>query len=113
MDDLKPGDEQWQVLAPLLPPQPRTGRRREHHRQVLSSLVYQLKTGVRYRNIPRAEDYAANSTVYHWLGKWSETGVLERIWRQVLTELKVRRELDLSQGSLDGSSVPAKRGARR
>ncbi len=113
MDDLRLSDEQWQVIAPLLPPQPRTGRRREHDRQVLNSLLYRLKTGVRYKDIPRTESYAAKSTVYHWLNKWSEAGVLERIWRQLLAELEAKGEIDLSRGSLDGSFVPTKRGARR
>lgn len=113
MDDLKLSEKQWQVIAPLLPPQPRTGRRREHDRQVLNSLVYRLKTGVRYRDIPRTEDYAAKSTVYHWLSKWSEAGVLDYIWRQLLAELEAKGEIDLSSGSLDGSFVPAKRGVSR
>lgn len=111
MDDLKLSEEQWRVIAPLLPPQPRTGRRREHDRQVLNSLVYRLKTGVRYRDIPRSEDYAAKSTVYHWLSKWSEAGVLERIWQQLLAELEAAGDINLSQGSVDGSFVPTKRGA--
>lgn len=113
MDDLKLSEEQWKVIMPLLPPQSRTGRRREHDRQVLNSLVYRLKTGVRYRDIPRTDNYAAKSPVYHWLSKWSEVGVLERIWRQLLAELDIKGEIDLSQGSLDGSFVPTKRGARR
>ncbi len=111
MDDLRLSDEQWQVIAPLLPPQPRTGRRREHDRQVLNSLVYRLKTGVRYKDIPRTESYAAKSTVYHWLNKWSEAEVLDGIWRLLLAELEAKGGIDLSQGSLDGSFVPAKRGA--
>lgn len=113
MEDLKLSDEQWQVIAPLLPPQPRTGRRREHDRQVLNSLVYRLKTGVRYRDIPKGEDYAAKSTVYHWLSKWSEAGVIDNIWRQLLAELNAKGDIDVSRGSLDGSFVPAKRGATR
>jgi transposase len=80
---------------------------------VLNSLVYRLKTGVRYRDISKSEDYAAKSTVYHWLSKWSEASVLEHIWRQFLAELEANGKIDLSQGSLDGSFVPTKRGARR
>lgn len=113
MNDLKLSEEQWEMIARLLLPQPRTGRRREHDRQVLNSLVYRLKTGVRYRDISKSEDYAAKSTVYHWLSKWSEAGVLEHIWRQLLAELEANGKIDLSQGSLDGSFVPTKRGARR
>ena len=112
MSEVKLSDEQWEVLAPLLPPQPRTGRRRQHDRQVLNSLVYRLKTGVRYKDIPRSESYAAKSTVYHWLKRWSEEGVLEGIWRKLLSLLEAKGAIDLSEGSLDGSFVPSKRGAK-
>ena len=113
MSDLKLSDEQWEVIALLLPAQPRTGRRRKHDRQVLNSLVYRLKMGVRYKDIPRSESYAAKSTVYHWLRRWSEEGVLEEIWRRLLSLLEAEGGIDLSEGSLDGSFVAAKRGAKR
>ena len=112
MSDTKLSDEQWKVLAPLLPPQPKTGRRRGRDRQVLNSLVYRLKTGVRYKDIPRGEDYAAKSTVYYWLGRWSEEGVWDAVWKRLLSLLEAEGELDLSEGSVDGSFVPAKRGAQ-
>jgi putative transposase len=113
MSALKLNDEQWAVIAPLLPSQPKTGRRRKHDRQVLNSLVYRLKTGVRYKDIPRSEDYAAKSTVYHWLKRWSEEGVLEALWQKLLSLLEAEGDIELSEGSLDGSFVPSKRGARR
>lgn len=113
MSDLKLSNEQWEIIAPLLPSQPRTGRRRKHDRQVLNSFIYRLKTGVRYKDIPRSENYAAKSTVYHWLKRWSEEGVLEAIWRKLLSLLEAEGGIDLSEGSLDGSFVPAKRGAKR
>lgn len=113
MSDVKLSNEQWKMIAPLLPPQPRTGRRRQHDRQVLNSLVYRLKTGVRYRDIAKSEDYAAKSTVYYWLARWSEEGVLEAIWRKLLSLLEAEGELDMSEGSLDGSFVPTKRGVRQ
>lgn len=113
MSELKLSDEQWEVIGPLLPLQPRTGRRRQHDRQVLNSLMYRLKTGVRYKDLPKSDAYAAKSTVYHWLRRWSEQGVLEAIWRKLLGLLEVQGELDMTEGSLDGSFVPSKRGAQR
>lgn len=113
MSELTLSEEQWEVLAPLLPPQPRTGRRRQHDRQVLNSLVYRLKTGVRYKDIPKGEDYAAKSTVYHWLRRWSEEGVLDAMWRRLLSLLEAEGNLDLTEGSLDGSFVAGKRGRKR
>ena len=79
----------------------------------MNSLVYRLKTGVRYKDIPKGEDYAAKSTVYHWLARWSEESVLEAIWRRLLSLLEAEGELDMTEGSLDGSFVPTKRGAKR
>ena len=53
------------------------------------------------------------STVYHWLKRWSEEGVLETVWQKLLSLLEAQGDLDLSEGSLDGSFVVAKRGAKR
>ncbi len=113
MSDVKLSDDQWEVLAPLLPPQPRTGRQREHDRQVLNSVLYRLKTGVRYKDLPRSEAYAARSTVYYWLSCWSEEGVWEKMFQALLGMLEKEGKLDLKEGALDGSFVPAKRGAKQ
>ncbi len=112
MNEAKLSDEQWEVIKPLLPPQPRTGRRREHDREVLNSLVYRLVTGCRYRDLPRTSEYAPRTTTYLWLKKWTEVGVLDHIWQTLMSLLEQNGKLDLSKGSLDGSFVPAKRGAR-
>lgn len=113
MSDVKLSDDQWEVLAPLLPPQPRTGRRREHDRQVLNSVLYRLKTGVRYKDLPTTEDYAAHSTVYYWLDRWSKEGLWQEMFQALLGLLEKEGKLDLKEGALDGSFVPAKRGAKR
>ena len=113
MNEAKLSDAQWSVLQPLLPSQPRTGRRREHDREVLNSLVYRLVTGARYRDLPRTPEYAPRTTTYHWLKQWTETGILDRLWQTLLSLLEQDGKLDLSQGSLDGSFVPVKRGAKR
>lgn len=113
MNEAKLSDEQWAVIKPLLPPQPRMGRRREHDREVLNSLVYRLVTGSRYRDLPRTPEYAARTTTYHWLKQWTEAGVLDRLWQALLSVLAQEGKIDLSKGSLDGSFVAAKRGASK
>jgi transposase len=113
MDDTKLTDEQWNVLEPLLPPQPPTGRRRGHDREVLNSIVYRLKTGVRYRDLPKTEEYAARSTVYYWLRRWTKEGVWPELFQELLRMLDREGKLSLKEGALDGSFVPAKRGATK
>ncbi len=111
MNDAKLTNEQWEILEPLLPPQPSTGRRREHDREVLNSVIYRLKTGVRYKDLPRTEAYAARSTVYYWLRRWTEEGVWDELFQELLGLLDKEGKLNLGEGALDGSFVPAKRGA--
>ena len=112
MNEARLSDKQWEIIRPLLPDQPRTGRRREHDREVMNSLVYRLVTGSGYRDLPQTAEYAARTTTYHWLKKWTEAGVLERLWQELLSLLEKDGKLDLSKGSLDGSFVPAKRGVK-
>ena len=111
MSDTKLSDEQWEILEPLLPPQPPTGRRREHDREVLNSVIYRLRTGVRYKDFPKTEEYAARSTVYHWLKRWTEEGVWDELFQKLLGILDREGKLSLNEGALDGSFVAAKRGA--
>ncbi len=89
MNEAKLSNEQWAVIEPLLPPQPRTGRRREHDREVLNSLVYRLVTGSRYRDLPRTPELSTpHGPPYHWLKKWTEAGVLDRLWQTLLSVLE-------------------------
>ena len=110
MSDTRLSDEQWEIIRPFLPPQPALGRRRRQDREVLNSLVYRLKTGCRYRDIPRTEVYAAPSTTHHWVNRWVKDGVFNALWQRLLALLDAEGQLDLSEGSLDGSFVPVKRG---
>lgn len=110
MNEAKLSDEQWAVIEPLLPPQPRTGRRREHDREVLNSLVYRLATGARYRDLPRTAEYAPRTTPTTDSKRGLKRGVRARIWQELLSLVERDGKLDLSKGSLDGSFVPAKRG---
>ncbi len=107
---IKLTDEYWLRIKPLVPPQTRLGRKREHDREVLNSLVYRLKTGCRYRDIPRSPEYATPSTTFYWFKRWTEQGLFKKIWQFLLGLLDSIGEIDLSKGSLDGSFVPGKRG---
>ena len=78
---------------------------------MLNSLIFRLKTGCRYRDLPRTPKYAAPSTTHYWLKRWTAAGLFKHLWRRLLGVLKAKGELSLTSGSLDGSFVPAKRGA--
>jgi transposase len=99
-------DDQGDQLARLLPPQrPRTGRPAKDHRSVLNGILWVLRTGAPWRDLP--ERYGAWQTVYSRFRRWREAGV----WEQVLTPLQADAAhdgtLDETLAMLDGTSIRA------
>ena len=46
-------EEQWRKIAPLLPPQkPRRGRPARDHRVVVNAILWVLRTGAPWRDLP-------------------------------------------------------------
>lgn len=103
-------DAQWEALRPLLPPQPRRGRPRADDRRTLDGILYVLRTGCRWGDMPRR--YGSPVTCWRRLRRWQQEGVWERIWRTYLAMLDEQGKLEWTQAFLDGTFVPAKRGAR-
>jgi putative transposase len=103
-------DAQWVLIELHLPPQPAHGRRRRHDRQVLNAILYVMRTGCRWCDLPH--DLGDDSTAHRWLLRWMEDGVWEKIWFAMLRSLDERQKLDWATALLDGSFVPAKKGGR-
>jgi len=101
-------NKEWQLIKGLLPRQ-RMGRPRAHDRQTINGILYVLKTGCRWRDVPR--EYGTSTTCYRRLIEWQKRGVWVRILRVLLGQLHKRGRLHLSHGVLDGSFAPAKKGA--
>lgn len=106
-------DEQWNKIEPLLPPakqRRKRGRPRKGNRQVLEGILWILKTGARWRDLPK--DFGVSASVcWKRLRLWEEQGVWLRLWRAFLCELDQQDKLDWSETFLDGSFAAAKKGA--
>jgi transposase len=88
-------DREWERLLPLLPPQkPRTGRPAKNHRTVVNGILWILRTGAPWRDLP--ERYGSWKTVSSRFYRWQRA----RIWRQLLKKLQQRAD---GQGKLDWS----------
>lgn len=82
-------DEQWALLAPLIPSPKPGGRPAEHDRRtIVDAILYVTRTGCQWRALPH--DFPPWSTVYDLFRQWRDAGVWEQANR-VLRERSRRR----------------------
>src|SRR3954464_528508 len=99
-------DEQWERLQPLLPAQkPRTGRPNLEHRQVVNGILWILRTGAPWRDLP--ERYGKWPTVSCRFYRWREAGIWDRVWAQLQSEADEQEQIDWQVHFLDGTVVRA------
>src|SRR3954471_16006640 len=76
-------DEQWAILAPLLPVGRKSGRpRRWTRRQLIDGIRFRVRTGCPWRDVP--ERYGSWQSVYGLFRAWQLTGT----WAAILTGLQ-------------------------
>lgn len=112
--DLVP-DDLWNRVAPLLPPPPErrhrhAGRLRVPDRTALAGVLFVLRTGVTWRDVPAETVGCSGVTAWRRLRDWTEAGVWPRLHAALLTELRRADLLDLDDCSVDGSHVRALKG---
>jgi len=84
------------------------GRPRADDRKTLDAILFVLRTGCRWCDLPK--ELGSASTAWRRLKAWEEAGVWEQLWRAVLSTLDKQDKLEWAQAFLDGSFVPAKKG---
>jgi hypothetical protein len=78
-DGLELTDERWARIASLLPPQkPQTGRPNTDHRLILSGILWVIRTGCSWRELP--DEFGPWETVHSRYQRWRTAG----IWQQIL-----------------------------
>lgn len=104
-------DEQWEFIEPIIKKtagRRRVGRPPQDHRRVFEGIVWVLRTGARWKDLPK--EFPAYQTCHRWFSKWVESGVINRILWALAKDLKERGGLDLSECLIDASFTGAKKG---
>ena len=98
--------EQWEQLEPVLPPQkPHTGRPALDHQKVMNGILWVLRTGAPWRDLP--ERYGKWTTIYSRFQRWRKQGVWDRILAELETIKSREKEIDWEIHLIDGSVVRA------
>lgn len=99
-------NEQWERLAPLLPPQKsQTGRPSKDHRTMVNGILWILRTGAPWRDLP--ERYGSWNSVYSRFRRWKKAGIWDRVLGELQSMGDQQGELDWEIHFVDGSIVRA------
>ncbi|WP_233620727.1 IS5 family transposase [Amycolatopsis sp. WAC 01416] len=77
-------DKAWAVIEPLLPPRQGGGRRWRDHRQVINAILWKLRTGAPWRDLPVR--YGPWKTAHERLRLWTKDGTWDRILDRVIVK---------------------------
>jgi transposase len=107
-------DVLWTRVDRRLParaPQPKGGRPWVNNRECLEGILWVLRTGARWRDIPG--DLPSPSTCWRRLQEWAGEGCLDDIQAEVVQELDELGVLDWDQLLADATFIRGKKGATR
>jgi transposase/heme-degrading monooxygenase HmoA len=103
-------DEQWERIWPLLPVTIRggVGRPRANDRRTLDGVLYVLRSGCRWRDLPRS--YGSPVTCWRRFSEWEASGVWERVWAALLATLDAQGKQAWALAFMDRDFTPIGRG---
>jgi len=107
-------DRQWRLIAPLLPKLTggvKGGRPWADDRTTLEGILWVLKTGARWRDLPSS--YPSPATCWRRLALYEQLGIWDGIWRKLLRRLDRRSRLKVTECFVDATFASAKGGAIR
>lgn len=104
-------DELWEIIQPLIPKKKRRfhhpGRKRLDDRRVLNGILFVLKTGIPWEDLPQEMGCGSGMTCWRRLNEWQRAGVWNRLHRELLKRLNQANQLDWSRAAVDSSSLRA------
>lgn len=103
-------DELWNVIEPLFPvyeASPEGGRHPKSHRAVLTAILFVLKTGIGWKDLPTEAFGVSYKTCLRRIRQWSRLGLWQRMHELLLAKLRGADQLDWSRALVDCSQVKA------
>lgn len=105
----------FKKIEPLLPTfvaSAKGGRPRVSDEMALNGIVFVLRTGMPWEELPQELGFGSGMTCWRRLRDWQAAGVWHELHLALINELRKADKLDFSRFSMDGASVPSPRGGR-
>ncbi len=98
-------DAEWQVIKNKLPDKVVRRLRKYTLRIIINAILYLLKNGCLWRDIPK--DFPPYRLVYYYFNKWKKDGIWEMVHQGLYEDCRVKagKEKTASMGLIDSQSV--------
>jgi transposase len=109
-------DDLWDEIADLFPahePSPDGGRHPIEPRVVLTTILFVLKTGIGWEDLPTEAFGCSYKTCQRRLEAWAASGLWAHLHRLFLARLREADQIDRSRAVVDTSSVKAPLGGQK
>jgi transposase len=108
-------DPLWKRIEPLLPPpKPRRarspGRKPLDARKVLTGILFVLKWGIPWEDLPKEMNCGCGMTCLNYLKSWQQAGVWDRVEQVLRGELAEAERIDWTRARLDTARSQAPEG---
>jgi putative transposase len=104
-------DELWEIIRSILKeldPPSATGRPRTGQREALDGIIYVMRTGGQWNQLPRK--FGDDSSVHRTMQRWIARGVFHRIWAILIENCDELGGVNWEWQSADGAMGKARFG---
>lgn len=109
--------ELWEVCEPVIPPlkkkSPKGGRPPVGNREALTGILFVLKTGIAWEDLPQEMGCGSGMTCWRRLVAWQKAGVWDKLHRIFLERLHRADQIDWSRAIVDSASLKAVMGGKK
>jgi putative transposase len=104
-------DELWSTIENILDeldPAADTGRKRVDLRAALNGIIYQMRSGVQWNQLPK--QFGDDSSVHRTMQRWIAKGVFQRAWATLIENCAELGGVNWQWQSADGAMGKARFG---
>ena len=103
-------DKLWELIQPLIPPhppRPKGGRPPLDDRKVLTGIIFVLKTGIPWEDLPQEMGCGCGMTCWNRLRDWQAAGIWDKIHQVLLAHLRHADKIDFHRFVVDSTHIRA------
>ncbi len=100
-------DAEWELIADEFPKPKKTGRPRRDARQMVDAILWILRTGSPWRDLP--EEFGPWQSAWRLFDQWNGNGTLDSVLKKLQSAFVDMGEIDNDFWCVDGTIVRAAR----